>query len=369
MFCEMDPRGVESISRSDSGALNIGTSVACASARACVTRPLDSLASWQDGDNVVYLLPKTEHTPPVLPHDFPQEKLEHRLIYEAGSANAVWTIGNEAVCKVQAWKESYQSESETIAFVRKQAPTIPVPKVIYSWIDPSINRSFLIMRRIKARTLESAWLQMTHQQRLNVAREVAAHTATLAAITCGRLQTISGYGIRTPRLMQGYNHHSPIHNWFPRTIGPFSATEYREYMRSISSAPPLQFDDTMVLFHDDQGPTNILVSDSGDELVAVIDWANAAYFPRFWVATVPIANTGGFSLDDKGRDAWARMLVAALKAHGFDEQLQEWKKWDDQQPKPEHDTEKDLLEWSKVQRRGIPGPKSFLKEWSPDVSH
>ncbi|KAH0372587.1 hypothetical protein KCU65_g1170, partial [Aureobasidium melanogenum] len=362
MYCEMDPRHIESISTSDSGALNIGTSVVCASARACVSCPPDILASWQDGDNVIYLLPKPEQTQPVLPHDFPQENLEHHLIHEAGSRNAVWIIGNEAVCKVQAWKEGLQLETETIAFVREQAPTIPIPEVIYSWIDPSINRSFLILGRIKARTLDSAWPQMTHKQRLNVAREVAAHTATLARITCGRFQTISGYGIGIPRLMQERNFHSPIHNWFPRTIGPFSAVEYRDYMRSKSSAPPPQFDDTMVLFHDDQGPTNILVSDSGDDLVAIIDWASVAYLPKFWVATVPIANTGGFSLFDSGRDAWARMLVAALKTHGFDERLQEWKSWRDQIPKQEHDTEKDMLEWSKVQRKGIPGPKFFLKE-------
>lgn len=126
-------------------------------------------------------------------------------------------------------------------------------------------------------------------------------------------------------------------------------------MRSISSAPPPEFDDTMVLCHDDQGPTNILVSDSRDKLVAVIDWASAGYLPRFWVATVPISNTGGFSLSDGSRDAWAQILVAALKTHGVDEKLQEWKIWDDQMSNPEQDTEKDKLEWSRVRQKGIPG--------------
>lgn len=333
----------------------MGTSVLCVSVRAGELRPANILASWQDGDSVLYLLPGSEQNQPVRLHDLPLEKLEHQLIYQAGSGGAVWLIGNEAVCKVHAWKEGLQLESETIAFVREQAPTIPVPEVIYSWIDYSIDRWFLITRRIHARTLNSAWPQLNHQQRLNIAREVAAHTATLARLTCDRFQSISGYGIRTPWLMQDYNFHSPIHNWFPRTIGPFTAMEYRAYMRSISSAPPPGFDDTMVLFHDDQGPTNILVSDSGDNLVAIIDWANAGYLPRFWVATVPIANTGGFSLSDVNKDSWAEMLVAALKTHGFDEQLKEWKIWHDNIPEQEQDTEKDKLEWSRVRQKGIPG--------------
>lgn len=124
----------------------------------------------------------------------------------------MWLVGNEAVCKVHAWKKGLQLKSETIAFVREQAPTIPIPEVIYSWVDESIDRSFLIMRRIRARTLDSAWLQLNHQQRLNIATEVAAHTATLVRITCDRFQSISGYGIGIARLMQDYNHHSPIHN-------------------------------------------------------------------------------------------------------------------------------------------------------------
>ncbi|KAK6000636.1 hypothetical protein QM012_003361 [Aureobasidium pullulans] len=316
-----------------------------------------------------YLLSRPQQTQPNQPDDLSLEKLEkleHQLIHEAGSCNAVWLIGNEAVCKAQAWKEGLQLESETIALVREQAPSIPGPEVIYSWIDEAIDRSFLIMRRVHARTLDSAWPQLKDQQRLNIAREVAAHTATLAQITCDHLQTISGYGIRTPRLMQGYNFHSPIHNWFPRTIGPFSGSEYGDYMRSISSAPPPEFGDTMVLFHDDQGPTNILVSDDGNNLVAIIDWANAAYFPRFWVATVPVANTGGFWLSDGSGDSWARMLVAALKTHGLDDKLEEWKSWRDQVSDPEQDTEKDMLEWSRVRQKGIPGIHDqkvwFLKE-------
>jgi hypothetical protein len=89
-------------------------------------------------------------------HTSPSSNPEHKLIYQAGPGSAVWTLGNQAICKVHAWKENIQLEAETLAFIHERFPTIPIPEVLFSWIDKSMNRSFLIMKRIHARTLEVA---------------------------------------------------------------------------------------------------------------------------------------------------------------------------------------------------------------------
>jgi len=355
----MYPPCTESIQTSSFGTLNMGTAVMCIKTTSDATPAGNSLASWQDGDSVFQLLPRHDYAAQTADQSLrldesPLKKIqepEHQLIYEAGSRSAVWLLGDKAVCKVHAWKEGMQLESETIAFVREQFPTIPVPEVLCGWVDKSINRSFLVMKRIRARTLDLAWAQLTYQQRLNIAKEVADHTATLASKTCCYFQTISGCGVGIPLLMQGYDHESPIHNWFPRTIGPFLSTDLRDYMSKISSTSPPSFDDTFVLFHDDQGPTNILVSDAGDKVEAIIDWASAAYLPRFWIATVPLTH-GGFTLSDENLDSWAGMLVKALETHGFHECLSEFQNWRSQTSK--HDTEEDKLEWRKVQINGRP---------------
>jgi hypothetical protein len=335
----------------------MGTAIMCIKTTSDATPPGNSFASWKDGDFLFHLLPRHNYAVERADQSLrPEQSLpknmqepQHHLIYEAGSRSAIWFLGNEAVCKVHAWKEGLQLESETIAFVSEHFPTIPVPEVLYAWVDESINRSFLIMKRIHARTLDVAWTQLTHHQRINIAKEVAEHTATLASKTCCYLQTISGCGIGIPSLMQGYEHESPIHNWFPRTIGPLSSTNLRDYMSAISSTSPPSFDDTFLLFHDDQGPTNILVSAAGDKVEAIIDWTSAAYLPRFWIATVALAHAG-FTLDDDNSDAWARMLVKALETHGSHERLSEFQQWRSRISK--HDTDKDKLEWRKVHMNG-----------------
>jgi hypothetical protein len=263
------------------------------------------------------------------------------------------------VCKVHAWKEGIQLESETIAFVREHFPDIPVTKVVYEWVDNDINRSFLIMKRIRARTLEVAWPQLTQQQRLNIAKEVADHTATIASKTSDHLQTVSGCGVRIPSLMKGYDFHGPIPHWFPRTIGPPSSAELRAYWTKISSVPPPPLDDTFVLYHDDQGPTNILVSDDGDKLVAIIDWANASYMPKFWIATAP--NTvGGFCVEVEGvyEKDWMVMLSDALKRKRFEDCRDEFRAWSDATAK--YDTEDEKLEWKKAEESSKDQPYMFL---------
>jgi hypothetical protein len=186
--------------------------------------------------------------------------------------------------------------------MRSHFPSIPIPEGLYSWVDKALNRSFLIMRRIHARTLDKAWLRLSHQQRLNIAKEVAEYTTLVATKTSERYETTSGYGVRRPWLAQGYNFHGPIHSWFPRTIGPFTATELREHWTNISPVPHPAIDDTFGLYHDDQGPTNVLVSDDGEHVAAIIDWANVSYVPRFWIATAPIT-VGGFCFEIEGGES------------------------------------------------------------------
>ncbi|GAB1203522.1 hypothetical protein APSETT445_002157 [Aspergillus pseudonomiae] len=75
------------------------------------------------------------------------------LIYQAGMSSAVWEIGYQAICKVKTWSEGMESESDTLAFVASRFPHIPLPEVIYSWVDKKLDRTFLILRRVQGQTL------------------------------------------------------------------------------------------------------------------------------------------------------------------------------------------------------------------------
>lgn len=345
---EMSPLCTESLKTSSLGTLDMGTILTCVKMRADATPPKNCLASWLDGEYTLHLLPQHDFTANIADQALHlQGEPERELIYQAGGGSAVWFVGNEVVCKVHAWKEGLDMESETIAFVRKHFPTIPVPEVLYEWVDQSMNRSFLIMERVHARTLEVAWPSLTQQQRLNIANEVAEYTALVATKTSTRYQTVSGSGVQKPWLMQGYDFDGPIHSWFPRTLGPLTGSELRAHWTKISTTPPPTFEDPLVLCHDDQGPTNVLISDSGDSVEAIIDWANVSYVPRFWVATV-VLNTAAFRFESDYEDPkeWMTMLAEALKKQGF-EPIADFRKWHDSVA--DYDTDDDKLEWSKVQ--------------------
>jgi hypothetical protein len=102
------------------------------------------------------------------------------------------------------------------------------------------------------------------------------------------------------------------------TLGPLSCTEMKAYMARISSEIIPEFDEPFLFYHPDLGPTNVMVSEDGDSVAAIIDWEAAAYFPSFWVATKPATGWAyylGTGIDKKG---WSKMLVEALTAKGFE---------------------------------------------------
>jgi len=112
----MDPRSIDSLKMSNLGFLNIGTLVTCVKTRADASPPKGCLLSWPDGDVIFNLLPQNGSA---IGRSDQSEEPEYQLIHEAGSSNAVWTVGNEVVCKVHAWKEGIDLESQTIAFIRE----------------------------------------------------------------------------------------------------------------------------------------------------------------------------------------------------------------------------------------------------------
>jgi hypothetical protein len=154
-------------------------------------QPINSLASWVDGNSTFHLLPQDEicFTNPV-EGDAAIDRLQ-----ECGSGGSVWLLGSEAICKVKSWCEGRQLEATTISFVREHCPQLPIVEVIYSWIDRPINRTFLIVKRVHAKTLGAAWPHLSVAQRLNIAEEVARHCSSLARMTSTRYESISGCGV------------------------------------------------------------------------------------------------------------------------------------------------------------------------------
>ena len=121
----------------------IGTSVHClapdrwmlGSSKVCerttTKLPSEAIISWEDGEGTYYIRERVEEDDLLLLGS----RTETGLVHQAGTAAAVWSIGSSTFCKVKAWCEGLESESDTIHFVAKNAPGVPVPEVIHSWVD------------------------------------------------------------------------------------------------------------------------------------------------------------------------------------------------------------------------------------------
>lgn len=276
---EMEPPARESVKRITSQLWTLGSALMCVKKATQDAQPHNSIVSWQDGDSTFHLLPRDES----LLTDLENGDSAIDRIQECGTGGGVWAIGNEAICKVKSWSEGRQLESSTLDFVRENFPSVPLPEVIYSSIDRPFNRTFLVMKRVHARTLNEAWPTLFPGQQQKIANEMAEYCATLAKKTSLNYESAHGFGVFEYWLMGRPPASNPT--WLPMTLGPLSGPELKAYMSKISDKPVPHFEDAFPFYHCDLGPTNILVSDDGESVVAIIDWEAAAHFPSFWVAT------------------------------------------------------------------------------------
>lgn len=315
----MDPPISVSVTRTSPGRWNLGSTMVCEQLSHTEPRPDDTITDWQDGDSIFYLRQRTAH-------DTLGGDAEVDRIHVGGTSAAVWCLGGNAFCKAHAWREGLQLEADNIRFVQAHAPEVPVPEVLFSWIDHDLDRTFLITRRASGRTLEQAWPQLSSNQRAILARDVARFCVSLAANTSSRFQTVNGCGVWESRLMEDAPPSHPT--WLPRMLGPFSREDMQAHMAHLSTQPCPDIDPLFCLYHADLGPTNIMVAEDTNLVSAIIDWESLAYYPRFWVASKP-AFSGVFHLECETEDPklWGQLLGQALEDGGFKRQDAAFLQW------------------------------------------
>jgi hypothetical protein len=265
------------------------------------------VATWEDNDGIFCVF---EDGSEIRSFEEPLEDLLH----QAGTSSAVWAIGSNAICKVKTWTDGMEMESSTLAFIKASAPNIPVPDVIYAWLDEELSRTFLILKRVQGNTLAKAWPSLASEKRDYIASTVAQYCSDLAKITSDKLQSATGRGVLEPFLNVRAKDSHP--SWRPRLLGPMPSVSSQKYLQRISKlcSPPVT--DAFYFYHADLGPTNILIS--GDGMVeAILDWESAGFYPRFWISLKPYISPGFCLPVADDRYAWADLLIAKLTGKGF----------------------------------------------------
>ncbi|KAI4208926.1 MAG: hypothetical protein LQ351_008086 [Letrouitia transgressa] len=287
---------------------------------------IEGLTTWEDSDGIWCLrcrdTPLTATTPP------PGDSDVNRT-YFCGNAAAMWLISPNVLCKVKSWVPGVTPEAETIGWVAENCPNIPIPNVIYSWIDPTWQRSFCLMNVVPGVTLDDAWNELSKDDRTAIADEVvtyiidaAQHTSPMISTAIGTGITFHGWILGSPEPeMKGAN------NWQPDLHPTLTPEQLDGTLRHIGGQKSPEKVDHFVFFHGDLAPTNIFLDkDKNDKwhVSSIIDWEIAGFLPKWYIRTI-VGVSPAYLLNQKDTKealTWSFELSRSLEKHGFHEYCQ-----------------------------------------------
>lgn len=317
---QMTPPCDLSISSLDSNLWSMGSLMLCENTGATVG---DAVTTWKDSNGTWSL---RRRTLPLDPTNPPPGDSDINRTYLCGNAAAMWLISPNILCKVGSWIPGVTPEAETIKWVVKNCPTIPVPKVIYSWIDEAWQRSFCLMEVAPGVTLDEAWKDLSQETRTLIGDEVSKYIIDAARYKSPSICTILGTGITYHGLILGFREREKkgIRDWQPHLQDVLLPKQLDQRLRLIGGQRSPEDVDRFVFFHGDLGPSNILVDkDKNDEwhVSSIIDWETAGYLPAWYIRSI-IGLDRAYLLnqvDSREANAWQEELFYKLEEHGLGE--------------------------------------------------
>jgi aminoglycoside phosphotransferase len=176
------------------------------------------------------------------------------------------------------------AEAHAIQFVAKNT-SIPVPKIYCAFIHD--GETYIAMSKIKGQMAWYGWPNRTKESRGRIVDQLRGFMAELRSVPppegVGVANVLGGpfYDCRLPEPLNGP--FSTVHE-FHRALA--NGADFNADTSKL--APDLQelfsfyrqSDHELVLTHGDLSSLNTLVR--GDEVVGIIDWETAGWFPSYW---------------------------------------------------------------------------------------
>ncbi|KAJ0413504.1 kinase-like domain-containing protein [Aspergillus carlsbadensis] len=165
-------------------------------------------------------------------------------------------------------------EAETQKMVYDQLQgKVPVPEV-YGWMEDG-GQVFIYMALVEGDTLEQRWTGMSEDERVSVCAQLR-----------GMAQTWRTLHHDQDGLYIGSINNQPLNEIFlsrhPALQGPYHGTDavHRFHQGCDIDIPG---DIPVVFTHNDLVPPNILLTPGPNpRIAAVIDWAQAGWYPAYW---------------------------------------------------------------------------------------
>ncbi|KAK3614204.1 hypothetical protein LTR22_027867 [Elasticomyces elasticus] len=261
--------------------------------------------TWEDGRGSWYLLSDLASSIPDT--GLPQELRALKPIYVAGEygvgGHAVWDLGTAFLKIINPTSPHSTREHVTLQYVKQKKPSFIIPEVLYhgEWD----GRYHLVVTRVPGPTLIKAWPEMTIEMKLDCIDRIVEICQELASWRGDEIAGVDGGQICDRYLCNDDDEPNFSHECL------------------LKSCQGLGMDcSTLVFFHCDLGPSNILYANGG---VSVIDWEVAGFVPKEWIRT-KFRLSSGMDLDCEGelKYEYRTRVQARLGESGFCDVADRW---------------------------------------------
>ena len=247
---------------------------------------------------MIAILPDMKDQPSLPPSTLPitSNPVNDRLLCRVSTLLAITVLkwirprqGNvlmltDRIC-VKYGPRVHLSEASTMRFI-SQNTSIPVPRVLCAFTHE--GRTYIVMERIKGDILGSGWVHRSEESKTkllaqleNMIREMRAlkpqKNMGVASVDGGSLFDCR---IPSPSLrfgpfdtIQDFHRHLRMGMEFDSQLDP----EIQDLIKQHGQTWPLVFS------HGDLSSLNIL--SRGDEIVGIVDWETAGWYPSYWEYT------------------------------------------------------------------------------------
>lgn len=234
-------------------------------------------------------------------------------VHAVDNQAAVWRAGEAFIKAHRMDYPDVTREHVTLQFLKDQQPQgFEFPNALYHFETGS--RYYIITSRVPGQLLDEAWPSLDETLRQFYIGKIADICSCLAS---WRGDIISGVDGR--QLSERY-----LAKFNSKTADALSPQQLMNNCTEISMDIS-----TLVFYHCDLGPTNILVDVSTGSL-GIIDWEIAGYVPIEWIRT-KFRLSAGMDLsqgdDDDSRRDWRRKVAQHLGKLGYNDVVEAWWKF------------------------------------------
>lgn len=233
-------------------------------------------------------------------------------VHAVDNQAAVWRAGEAFIKAHHIDYPDVTREHVTLQFLKDQRPhKFDFPDVYHHFEIGS--RYFLVVSRVPGHLLEEAWPSMDETLRQYYISKVAGICNHLAAWKGDNISGVDGCQLLERYLVKG-------NGKMADALSP---------PQLLKSCTEMSMDvSTLVFYHCDLGPTNILVDTSTGSL-SIIDWELAGYVPIEWVRTKFRLSAGmDFNYgDEHSKKDWRRRVAQHLEKMGYRDVVDAWWKF------------------------------------------